>query len=281
MLVGWAQAEHGVPPVKCMAQYERLKAFSRERPAYPTGLDQAGQEAFLKEWKADREQRRQVEIERYRAMSSPLIRGVILFASLVGTVSIAMVGTPRNAQYAGTVRLDGTESVWRQNPWKESFDSIAVPNGILSYNDQAVASLIVNTENGQAPWDNSIGEDAIVMQAAAIKWAAGGSISYANKARELLMAWVTTLNSITGDERDHRVAWTTPKLIHTAEILRDLPGSPWTGSDETAFRNWVAARLLPILPTTSASNPGGNEPCHLPSGDTSDVGRLYRESDAL
>ena len=95
------------------------------------------------------------------------------------------------------------------------------------------------------------------MQAAAIKWAAGGSISYAKKARELLMAWVNTLNSITGDERDHRIAWTTPKLIHTAEILRDLPGSPWTGSDETAFRAWIQARMFCCMPTTSASNPGG------------------------
>ena len=78
-------------------------------------------------------------------MSSPLIRGVILFASLVGTVSIA-----HGWVHPGTLNTRAQYDLMRQkvsgnvNPWKEaSYDSIAVPNGILSYTDQAVSSLSV------------------------------------------------------------------------------------------------------------------------------------------
>jgi hypothetical protein len=103
--------------------------------------------------------------------------------------------------------------------------------------------------------DNLFLPDWIMSYVCTLQWIVTGNINYANKAEAILFDWVNlgSAFNMTDGDRILEASWFPIGGYLAAELLRHWGGSNWTGSDTTAFTNWVNTELKPFFMDTNIS----------------------------
>lgn len=97
-------------------------------------------------------------------------------------------------------------------------------------------------------------DDTASAYGLALAYAVTGDTRYAQGARDYIMAWVDTTETLVNACPEHGgcqtsliVARTVPGLVFAADLIR--PSKLLTAEDDAAFRTWLADLILPELPT--------------------------------
>jgi Alginate lyase len=137
-------------------------------------------------------------------------------------------------------------------PWKAAYD--AIPS-YLDYTPLAPSTITITTTGSTGSM--AMLQDGHAAYGSALRWIVSGNTAHANKARQILNAWAMNLKSITGDNQQLlEISWYTPRLAYAAEILKHVPGSDWSASDQTAFRDMVKKFFIPKLQSINTSSSG-------------------------
>jgi hypothetical protein len=136
-----------------------------------------------------------------------------------------------------------------EEPWTCAWKKLrGDPIAGLRYTPKAVAHV------SQAPYGKEdagafqMMRDAAAAYCQALEWCLTGEKAHAAKAIEILNAWSSTLESITGDKDQGRIVagWTAGKFCNAAELLRHSP-APWAPRDVARFRRMLLEIDYPLL----------------------------------
>jgi hypothetical protein len=102
--------------------------------------------------------------------------------------------------------------------------------------------------DNRQPWRGAreLGDDALAAYANAIHYALSGDEHHARTAANILNAWSTELETITGHDDKLLVGIVGYKLCNAAEILRHT-WPEWSASDQERFRDMLLRVCLPVI----------------------------------
>lgn len=120
---------------------------------------------------------------------------------------------------------------------------IQTPASQSTYKMQGPMAMVGrNPTVGQSTYDN----DANAAHQNAILWAITGDIVYANKAKELINAWSSTLKSITGRDAVLMAGLGPFKMVNAAEILR-YTNAGWSDADVKQTEKHFKEVIYPVI----------------------------------
>ncbi|MCW3787662.1 alginate lyase family protein [Plebeiibacterium sediminum] len=130
----------------------------------------------------------------------------------------------------------------QESPWIDGWNKlIANSHASLSYNPSPTVKLIrggSSTEEPEADNYSRAMNDAAAAYQCAIRWKISGEEAYADKAIEILNAWASTCEVISGNSN---VALASGiygyEFANAAEIMRDY--ECWSTTDFEAFKQWM------------------------------------------
>ena len=93
---------------------------------------------------------------------------------------------------------------------------------------------------------DDLGHDAQAAYIQSIGWAVTGNKAYAEKAIEVLNAWSSTLESISGSDQQLLAGITGYKFCNAAEILRYTQAG-WSPQDQLQFRKMLLSVYHPLI----------------------------------
>jgi hypothetical protein len=132
-----------------------------------------------------------------------------------------------------------------QEPWKSGYAQLAAyGQSSLNYNMQGPFAGV----SRQGPYDANLGpwnQDMLAVNNLARMWYFTGNEAYAQKARDILIAWATTNTVFDGSESGLALGDAAGNYAGGASILRGTwPG--WTAADTTTVKNYFANVLWPV-----------------------------------
>ena len=128
-------------------------------------------------------------------------------------------------------------------PWKGSWD-ILVANGRsqLSWNARPVDTV---RRGGDRQNYGQLMNDIAAAYQTALRWKITGDVAYANKSIEIMNAWSSTLQFVTGNaDRFLAAGIYGYQFANAAEIMRTYSG--WAAADFDRFRNMLLTKFYPL-----------------------------------
>jgi len=151
-----------------------------------------------------------------------------------------------------------------QQPWAEGYAILAADSkSQLTYvMNGPFAQVGRNPDVNRSAWDN----DMNAVYNLARMWYFTGNSAYAQKAHDILLAWVNTQTSFTGQEIDLELGDYAIAYAGGADILRGTwPG--WTAADTTAVQNYFRNLVWPAsLAGSNVTGPANKGALYSESG---------------
>ncbi|SEM58430.1 Por secretion system C-terminal sorting domain-containing protein [Chitinophaga rupis] len=128
-------------------------------------------------------------------------------------------------------------------PWKGSWD-ILVANGRSQLNWTARPVDTVRRGGDRQNYSQLMNDIAAAYQTA-LRWKITGDVAYANKSIEIMNAWSSTLQQVTGNaDRFLAAGIYGYEFANAAEIMRTYSG--WASADFERFRNMLLTKFYPL-----------------------------------
>lgn len=136
-----------------------------------------------------------------------------------------------------------------EEPWISGWNVlIENSHSQLSYNPSPTAKLIRGGSSREEPEPDNYSHamnDAAAAYQTAIRWKVTGNDAFADKSVEILNAWASVCDTITGDSNRALAAGIYGfQFANAAEIMRDYEG--WDPSDFEAFQQWMLDVFYPV-----------------------------------
>lgn len=127
-------------------------------------------------------------------------------------------------------------------PWMDGWDKLtANSHASLSYTPNPTVKLIRGGSSAEEPENDNYSRamnDVAAAYQCAIRWKVTGDDAYADKAVEILNAWASTCERISGNSNIALAAGIYGyQFANAAEIMRDYDG--WADEDFNAFKQWM------------------------------------------
>ncbi len=192
-------------------------------------------------------------------------RATCLFAALVGLSASAHAYThpciPNTLEELNTIKAN-----LNQQPWKQGYAVLSGDgHSQLTYTMQGP---FANVSRAGA-YDQYLGawrNDMVAVYNLARMWHFTGNAAYAQKARDILIAWANTHTSFTGNESGLDLGDYAVCYGGGASILRGT-WSGWTAADTTAVKNYFSNVLWPAsLASGNVLGPANKGALYMASG---------------
>lgn len=133
-----------------------------------------------------------------------------------------------------------------QEPWKSAWDQMQKSRYASLSHKPRPERDVVRDLGGRWRGARELGDDALAAYAHAIQWAIAQDPAHAAKAVEILNAWSSALESITGHDAKLLAGITGYKLCSAAEILRSTYPD-WKAADQERFRRMLLDVYYPLI----------------------------------
>lgn len=136
-----------------------------------------------------------------------------------------------------------------EEPWISGWNAlIENTHSHLSYNPSPTIKLIRGGSSREEPESDNYSHamnDAAAAYQTAIRWKVSGEDAYAEKSIEILNAWASVCDTITGNSNIALGAGIYGfQFANAAELMRDYEG--WKASDFEAFQEWMLEVFYPV-----------------------------------
>ncbi|MBN1361100.1 MAG: glycoside hydrolase family 97 catalytic domain-containing protein [Sedimentisphaerales bacterium] len=131
-----------------------------------------------------------------------------------------------------------------REPWKSGFEVFrADPSSQADYRVRGPMEMVGrNPTVGQNVYD----PDANAAYQCAIMWCVTGDVAYANKAKEIINAWSSTLTSITGRDAVLMAGLGPFKMVNAAEIIR-YTDAGWSEAEIEQTKRHFKEVVYPVI----------------------------------
>jgi fibronectin type 3 domain-containing protein len=205
-------------------------------------------------------------------VTKSIARKVIRKLCLSGAMMAGVAGLSLNAQtfnhpcIPNTLQeLDTIKANLDKEPWKTGYELLAADGRAKLTYTMAGPFTHVSRAGAYDQYINAWAQDMTAVYCLARMWYFTGNAAYAQKARDILVAWATTHVSFTGNESGLALGDLSACFGGGASILRGT-WSGWTASDTTAVQNYFANVLWPASAGWNTQGPANKGTLYLASG---------------
>ncbi|QDT09624.1 DUF6250 domain-containing protein [Planctomycetes bacterium K23_9] len=134
-----------------------------------------------------------------------------------------------------------------QQPWKSAWEQLqAAEEAALDYTPKPFANVVRGVRNNPNIGSSDMSRDAAAAYAHALQWGLTHKEAHARKAIEILNAWATTLQSVSGHDARLLVGMDGVVFCNAAELLRHT--SPlWPDADQKQFERMLRQVFYPVI----------------------------------
>lgn len=158
--------------------------------------------------------------------------------------------------------LNALKANLNKQPWASGYAALAADShSSLSYTMQGPFATVARNLNGTGVNENltQFENDMTAAYYQSLMWYFTGNTAYAHKAHDILIAWATTMTTLTGYEGQFVAGGDAPHFVTAADILRGT-WSGWSASDTTTYQNYLKNVIWPMVGVPYAvlsANQGG------------------------
>lgn len=134
-----------------------------------------------------------------------------------------------------------------QAPWKSALAQLQTSEeASLDYTPKPFANVVRGTRNNPDIGSSNMSRDAGAAYAHALQWSLTQKKAHAIKAIEILNAWATTLESVSGHDARLLVGMDGVAFCNAAEIVRHT-STQWRGEDQVLFERMLRRVFYPVI----------------------------------
>jgi chitodextrinase len=149
-------------------------------------------------------------------------------------------------------------------PWTAAYNAAKADTyGSLSYADHPPSDTSGNVDCGSFSSPDihchDQRNDATAAYTDALLWYFSGNQAYATQGIKILNDWASSLASMTDVNNVVQAGWVGGLYAQAGEIFANTPGSGWTSSQITAFKNMLTNIVVPLNQYGQAGQNGNHE----------------------
>ncbi len=134
-----------------------------------------------------------------------------------------------------------------QQPWKSAWEQLQSAEGAsLDYTPKPFANVVRGVRNNPNIGSSDMSSDAAAAYAHALQWSLRQKEAHATKAIEILNAWSTTLESVSGHDARLLVGMDGVAFCNAAELIRHN-STQWRGEDQKQFERMLRQVFYPVI----------------------------------
>ncbi|MDA8975345.1 alginate lyase family protein [Akkermansiaceae bacterium] len=134
-----------------------------------------------------------------------------------------------------------------EEPWKSAFQKLrAEEEASLDYVPKPMANVVRGARNRPNIGSTDLSNDSTAAYTHAVQWCLTEKKAHADKAIEILNAWSSTLETVSGHDAKLLVGMDGVKLCNTAELIRHTDAK-WLDEDQKRFEGMLRNVLYPVI----------------------------------
>lgn len=134
-----------------------------------------------------------------------------------------------------------------EKPWKSAWEKLqAAKEASLNYTPTPCAKVVRGVRNKPNIGSSDMSNDSVAAYTHALQWSLTGKQAHADKAIEILNAWSTTLQSVSGHDAKLLVGMDGVKFCNAAELIRHSD-TGWLPEDQKRFEQMLRQIFYPVI----------------------------------
>lgn len=134
-----------------------------------------------------------------------------------------------------------------EQPWKSAWEQLQAAEGAaLDYTPKPCANVVRGVRNNPNIGSSDMSSDAAAAYAHALQWSLTQKKEHARKAIEILNAWATTLESVSGHDAKLLVGMDGVAFCNAAELIRHT-STQWLDADQKQFERMLRQVFYPVI----------------------------------
>lgn len=134
-----------------------------------------------------------------------------------------------------------------QQPWKSAWERLqSAEEASLNYTPKPFAEVVRGVRNNPNIGSSAMSSDAAAAYVHALQWSLSQKKAHAAKAIEILNAWATTLESVSGHDAKLLVGMDGVAFCNAAELMRHT-STQWLDADQKQFDLMLRQVLYPVI----------------------------------
>ncbi|QDV26381.1 DUF6250 domain-containing protein [Aureliella helgolandensis] len=134
-----------------------------------------------------------------------------------------------------------------QQPWQSAWEQLQADAGSsLAYTPKPFANVVRGVKNNPNIGSSDMSNDAAAAYAHALQWSLTQKKAHATKAIEILNAWATTLQSVSGHDARLLVGMDGVAFCNAAELIRHT-STEWRDEEQQRFEQMLRQVFYPVI----------------------------------
>lgn len=134
-----------------------------------------------------------------------------------------------------------------EQPWKSAWEQLRSSKvASLDYAPKAFTKVVRGVRNNPDIGSSNMSYDAAAAYAHALQWSLTENKAYATKAIEILNAWATTLESVSGHDARLLVGMDGVAFCNAAELVRHSSAG-WPAAEQKQFEQMLRQVFYPVI----------------------------------
>ena len=134
-----------------------------------------------------------------------------------------------------------------QQPWKSAWEQLQSAEGAsLDYTPKPFANVVRGVRNNPNIGSSDMSSDAAAAYAHALQWSLTQNEAHATKAIEIMNAWASTLESVSGHDARLLIGMDGVVFCNAAELIRHT-STQWPRAEQKRFERMLRQVFYPVI----------------------------------
>lgn len=178
---------------------------------------------------------------------NPFALLLLLFVGAASTLSAQSFTHPGLLHSKGELEFIKLKLATSEQPWKSAWDQLQESKvASLEYKPEPFAKVVRGAYNKPDIGSSNLSNDASAAYAHALQWSLTGKKAHGAKTIEILNAWASTLESVSGHDARLLIGMDGVKFCNAAELIRHT-STEWPKEDQKHFERMLREIFYPVI----------------------------------